>query len=73
MLLCMQSIHPRRGTNGFEHIGVITRRLVASVIAARLKAAENGFDPANDNESPGIAGGQREFTAAPWSPPNAPS
>jgi len=73
MLMSMESIHPRRQDRGFEHIGAITRRVVASVIAARLKAAENGFDPANDNETPGIAGGQREFTAAPWSPPNAPS
>lgn len=73
MLLCMQSSHPRRGTQGFEHIGTITRRLVASVIEARRKAAENGFDPANDNEAPGIAGEQRKFTTANWSPPNAPS
>lgn len=71
MLLCMQSIHPRRQTEGFEHIGTITRRLVASVIEARRKAAENGFDPANDNETLGIAGEHREFTAANWSPPNA--
>jgi hypothetical protein len=72
MLLCMQSSHPRRDDRGFEHIGVITRRLVASVIAARLKAAEIEIDPANDNETPGIPGEQREFTAAHWSPPNAP-
>lgn len=72
MLLCMQSSHPRRDDRGFEHIGAITRRVVASVIAARLKAAENGFDPANDNDAPGISGERREFTAANWSPPNAP-
>lgn len=71
MLLCMQSIHPRRGTNGFEHIGSIARRVVAELIEARRKAAANGFDPANDNEAPGIPGERREFTAANWSPPNA--
>jgi hypothetical protein len=54
---CMESNRLRSSNQGFEPIGAVAIRVVAAVIAQRLKAAHDlgapSPPPANDNAAPG--------------------
>lgn len=65
-----------RGTEGFQPIGLIVRRLVAELIAQRVAAAHEGRAAAGGRRQRGASSGRgniRQFTAAPASPPGMPS
>ena len=65
-----------RGTEGFQPIGLIVRRLAAELIAQRVAAAHEGRAAAGGRRQRGASSGRgsiHQFTTAPASPPGMPS